>query len=322
VRNIIGYTVGFFDLFHKGHLRYLQQAASLCDKLIVGVKTDELHQVHRHTLPEISLADRMEIVREIKGVDAVVIVEDDCVLKAWSKYGYDVLFVSVPEEDFVQTKKLLNPTLTRAINLSRTKNISSKSIIKMIRSKGLGLDLSILICTLKERKDDLDRLMKILAPQLSERVEVLVDSDSGEKSIGRKRNDLLNKATGDYVCFIDDDDTVPNFYVREIMRAIRSQPDCIGFNGICHGLPVAEGKDNMKIIYSNRFDVWRAAVGYYERTICHLNPVRRELALQVMFEEIDHGEDEKYSIKLKHLLNKEVFVKEIMYDYFPHGYGK
>ena len=38
----VGYTTGVYDLFHIGHLNILKNAKSMCDKLIVGVSTDQL----------------------------------------------------------------------------------------------------------------------------------------------------------------------------------------------------------------------------------------------------------------------------------------
>ena len=39
---IIGYTTGVYDLFHIGHLNLIKNASKLCDKLIIGVTSDEL----------------------------------------------------------------------------------------------------------------------------------------------------------------------------------------------------------------------------------------------------------------------------------------
>ena len=57
--------------------------------------------------------------------------------------------------------------------------------------------LSILICSLQERQEKLNRLMEVLKPQINDEVEVIIKSDSREMSIGTKRNSLLNEAKVD-----------------------------------------------------------------------------------------------------------------------------
>ena len=89
---IIGYTSGVYDLFHIGHLNMLRNAKSLCDKLIVGVTTDEL-VAYKNKKAVIPFTERMEIVRSIEYVDAVVAQEDMDKFKLWKKLKYDVMFV-------------------------------------------------------------------------------------------------------------------------------------------------------------------------------------------------------------------------------------
>ena len=68
---IVGYTAGVYDLFHIGHLNLLKNAKSFCDKLIVGVSTDELVS-YKYKKPVIPFTERIEIVRQCKYVDLTI----------------------------------------------------------------------------------------------------------------------------------------------------------------------------------------------------------------------------------------------------------
>ena len=89
---VIGYTTGVYDLFHIGHLNLLKNAKGLCDKLIVGVTTDELVS-YKNKKAVIPFEERIEIVRNIKYVDAVVPQNSMDKLEAWRKLKFNVMFV-------------------------------------------------------------------------------------------------------------------------------------------------------------------------------------------------------------------------------------
>ena len=91
-KRLVGYTAGAFDLFHIGHLNLLRNCKQNCDKLIVGVSTDELIARTKNKKPVIPFAERVEIVRQCKYVDEVVTQDDLDKVNAWEKLRYDVLF--------------------------------------------------------------------------------------------------------------------------------------------------------------------------------------------------------------------------------------
>lgn len=101
---IIGYTAGVYDLFHIGHLNLLKNAKGMCDKLIVGVTTDELVK-YKNKQAVIPFEERIEIVRSIKFVDAVVAQEDMDKLTMCKKLKASVLFVG---DDWYGTEKWEN----------------------------------------------------------------------------------------------------------------------------------------------------------------------------------------------------------------------
>lgn len=64
-------ATGVFDLFHVGHLRYLQFARQRGTSLIVGVVSDEDVLRTKGKLPCIPLPQRMEIIGALACVDEV-----------------------------------------------------------------------------------------------------------------------------------------------------------------------------------------------------------------------------------------------------------
>lgn len=98
---VIGYTSGVYDLFHIGHLNLLKNAKSLCDKLVVGVTSDELVS-YKNKKSVIPHNERLEIVRNIKCVDAVVPQNDMDKFKMWERLKFDIMFVG---DDWFETDK-------------------------------------------------------------------------------------------------------------------------------------------------------------------------------------------------------------------------
>jgi len=130
-KKIIGYTAGVFDLFHIGHLKILQNAKSICDKLIVGVSTDELVYEYKKKYPVIPFSERIEIVRSIKYVDAVIAQEDLNKIDIWKKVKFDLMVVGDDWYNSKKWKKIDDDLIkknVKVIYFPYTKNTSSTKI--------------------------------------------------------------------------------------------------------------------------------------------------------------------------------------------------
>ena len=73
----------------------------MCDQLIVGVTVDDL-VAYKNKKAVIPFQERLEIVRSIKYVDAIVAQESMDKFKIWEKLKFDVLFVG---DDWFETPK-------------------------------------------------------------------------------------------------------------------------------------------------------------------------------------------------------------------------
>jgi glycosyltransferase involved in cell wall biosynthesis len=179
--------------------------------------------------------------------------------------------------------------------------------------------LSILIPTIEKRLGMFNRLFFELNFQIEMQnafgiVEILHDNDEN-KSIGKKRNDLLERATGDYVCFIDDDDIICNDYLRIVLKALQSNPDNLSLKGVI----TTDGNDPKIFEHSIKYKEYRTTenVITYERYPNHLNTIKSSIAKQFKFPEINFGEDTDWATQIYNsgLLKKEVQINEPLYYY-------
>lgn len=64
---------GCYDLIHYGHVRYLEQARALGDRLVVGINSDEsIKRLKGPDRPMYNVQQRMEVLSALKAVDWVV----------------------------------------------------------------------------------------------------------------------------------------------------------------------------------------------------------------------------------------------------------
>lgn len=72
---IVGLTSGCFDLIHFGHVSYLARCKAQCDRLIVGVDSDEMvRSAKGPERPIIQEQERLEMVRNLVPVDVAFLM--------------------------------------------------------------------------------------------------------------------------------------------------------------------------------------------------------------------------------------------------------
>jgi glycosyltransferase involved in cell wall biosynthesis len=182
------------------------------------------------------------------------------------------------------------------------------------------MQLSLLIPTLECRSGQLSRLVEGLELQVrntarSSDVEILSYRDSGERSIGYKRNSLLDRAKGEFVAFIDDDDEVSERYVELACDALGRRPevDCLGIRGVI----TFRGSHPCEFVHSLRYsDVFSRNHTYF-RPPTHLNPIRRTIAVRFRFPDVSYSEDFDWALRMRdhRALQREEFIDSVLYYY-------
>ena len=177
------------------------------------------------------------------------------------------------------------------------------------------MKLSILIPVKYTYNDFYKRLRDVLNPQLTDEVEVKALFNFGTKSIGYYRNQLLDKAKGEYLCFIDADDLVSDDYISTILNGLQFEPHCCSLRGII----TTDGNNPELFEHSIKYDSYRTTSNHikYERYPNHLNVIKSDIAKQFRFPEISHGEDTDWATQIHNsgLLKLEYYIDKVIYHY-------
>ena len=178
------------------------------------------------------------------------------------------------------------------------------------------MKLSILICTVHSRTTTyLPKILDKLLPQATKDVEVIWLGDNKRRSVGKKRNDLLRLAQGEYVVFVDDDDMVTDDYVVTLLMGTASKADVINFQVMCS----VNGGEYKPVYYNAEYRMNKNFSDRYERLPNHIMCIKRDLAIKAGFPEKNMGEDDDFAKNLRPLLKTQSFIDKPLYYYtFSH----
>jgi rfaE bifunctional protein nucleotidyltransferase chain/domain len=86
------FTNGCFDLLHRGHVRYLEEARELGEMLVVGINSDlSVRRIKGSSRPVVSQEERSEVLAALHCVDVVVIFAEPDPLAIIEQLQPDVL---------------------------------------------------------------------------------------------------------------------------------------------------------------------------------------------------------------------------------------
>jgi rfaE bifunctional protein nucleotidyltransferase chain/domain len=135
----LAFANGVFDLLHVGHVRYLQDARTRADALVVAVNSDASTRANKGPgRPVIPEAERAELVAALACVDRVVLFEDRDVRRLLVALkpelhvkGTDYTAETVPE------REVLAAWGGRVVIAGDPKEHSTTALVQTMRERGL-----------------------------------------------------------------------------------------------------------------------------------------------------------------------------------------
>ena len=138
----IVFTNGVYDLLHRGHVEYLEEARALGDRLVVGVNGDasvrRLKGAERPILPQ---RDRAALIAALACVDMAVVFDDDTPLSLIEAIRPDVLVKGADwGADEIVGREVVEAGGGRVERIALREGLSTSTIVRRIREGRSALD--------------------------------------------------------------------------------------------------------------------------------------------------------------------------------------
>jgi rfaE bifunctional protein nucleotidyltransferase chain/domain len=132
----IVFTNGVFDLLHRGHVEYLEEAAALGDRLVVGINTDasvrRLKGADRPLAPE---RERGELLEALECVDLVVPFDEDTPERLIAEITPDVLVKGGDwQVERIAGRELVEAHGGKVLNVPLREGLSTTALLERIRA--------------------------------------------------------------------------------------------------------------------------------------------------------------------------------------------
>lgn len=176
--------------------------------------------------------------------------------------------------------------------------------------------LSILTPACWERIEQAQALRDKIAAQIAKHdlpVEHLVLLDNRTRTVGEKRQALVQSALGGHIAFVDDDDDVSDDYVARIVATLAKQDvDVVTFEQEAH-----YNAHQFKVIFGiNNDDApYTPDCTTINRAVWHVCPIRRSIAQAAIFPAIMDGEDRAWSLQVRPFLKTSAHISRVLHIY-------
>lgn len=180
-----------------------------------------------------------------------------------------------------------------------------------------AIKLSILILTVPNRVGEsflslVNHLQTQIDLEKTNAVEILGLFDNKKRTVGEKRQALLQIANGSYLVFIDDDDRVADTYIKDILLALKDDPDCVVFDCLCT-------MNNTKRIYCKYGIEYEYKDtdqdGNWFGKPAHTMVYRAAIAKKHHYQSVSVGEDVEWVKRACNEIKKQNRISKVLYYY-------